>query len=261
MNAGRPKIGLALSGGAVRGAAHVGVLRVLHRNGIRPDFVAGSSAGAVVGSAYAAGVEPDQLEEIAEELDWSSWARPTLRLKMSLFDSQPTGRFLRDRIGLTTFEELEIPFAAVCCDVSTGEVVALTSGDLVQAVRASSAIPGLFPPQERDGRLLVDGGIVDDLPVDVVREMGAEFVIAVDLLPPSKEPRRPENLFEIWQQSLHCMIINNHPDPSEIDCLIVPEVGHLSFSNFERADELLDLGEAAAEAAMPALRRALGAGS
>ena len=199
----KPTIGVALSGGAVRGAAHIGALRALEQAGLRPDRVAGTSIGAIIGAAYAAGRSTHDLERLFSGLDWFSLVRPTIRLKKSLVDNRRMAEFLRDELRLTTFEALAIPFTAVACDLQSGASVRLDRGDLVRSVRASSALPGIFPPEEIDGRMLVDGSVVQNLPVSVVREMGADLVIAVDLLPAGSGARRPDNLLEIWHRSVY----------------------------------------------------------
>jgi NTE family protein len=254
----RPKIGFALSGGAVRGAAHIGALRVLERADLRPDFIAGTSIGAIIGSAYAAGHSTEELERRFSDLDWFSLVRPTLKLKQSLVDTGRLGKFLSTTLRLTTFEALQIPFAAVTCDLQSGDRVTLTRGDLVQAVRASSALPGIFPPEEIDGRMLVDGGVVQNLPAAAVREMGAEFVIGVDLLPAGGSSRRPDNLFEIWHRSVYLMVRANHPACNDSCHTITPQIAELSFTDFREVPELVRRGEEAAREALPEIVRSLG---
>ncbi len=254
------RIGLALSGGAVRGAAHVGVLKVLHAAGIRPHCIAGTSAGAMVGAAYAAGQAPEHLQQIFAAQSWPKLVRPSLHPRDSVFDIARGEALLRQTLGVDSFDQLQMPFAAVCCDIGSGEAVAVREGDLVQAVMASAAIPGLFPARELDGRLLVDGGVVDNLPVDVAREMGADVVIAVDLLevPSGSSLQGPLTLFESWQRSLYFLIKRNHPSPALADCNIVPEIASLSFTDFDDVPELIRRGEAAARRSLGELERLIG---
>ena len=251
----KPRIGIALGGGAVRGAAHIGVLRVLEREGIRPDFVAGTSIGAIVGGAYAAGRSTDDLERLFSELDWFSLVRPTFKLKRSLLGTQKLGKLLRDRLGLTTFDALRIPFAAVTCDLHSGECVALTEGDVVPAIQASGALPGIFPPEEIDGRMLADGGIVENLPARVAREMGADLIIAVDLLPAGHGSKRPDSLFEIWHRSVYLMVRANHPECGQACHTITPRIAEFSFTDFEEVRGLVRRGEEAAAESVAAIRR------
>ncbi|HHQ48974.1 MAG TPA: patatin [Acidobacteria bacterium] len=251
-------IGLALSGGAVRGAAHVGVLEVLEREGIRVDMVAGTSVGAIVGAAHAAGLGATEIGRVFRSSRWPSMARLSLRGKYSLFDTRPMEQTLEEHLGLTTFDELEIPFAAVSCDLVTGQEIIFRSGHLPTALRASSAVPGIFPPVRTGGRLLVDGCVVNNLPVDVVRGMGADYVIAVDLIPPPAGERVPKNYLELMVVAGYLWSRANHPDPATIDCHIVPQVGQYLGWDFRTAPEIEELGRAAAEAVLPQLRRDLG---
>jgi NTE family protein len=228
---------------------------VLEREGIRPDLIAGTSVGAIVGGAYAAGHSTDELERRFRELDWFSLVRPSFRLKRSLLDTRRLGKFLRDKLGLTTFEALRVPFAAVVCDLQSGGRVALTRGDVVRAIQASSALPGIFPPEQIDGRMLVDGGVVENLPVRVVREMGADRIIAVDLLPAGQASKPPDKLFEIWHRSVYLMIRANHPDCNEGCHVITPRIAEFSFTDFKEVPELVRRGEEAAAEALASIRR------
>ena len=263
-----PPVGLALSGGVVRGAAHVGVLEVLDREGIEIDLVAGTSAGAILGAGYAAGIAPERLLQEFEGLNWFSIATPTLDLDFrGLLDTRPLERLLRDRFGLTTFDALERPFQAVACDIGSGERVVLSEGDVVQAVLASSAMAGLFKPVDLDGRQLIDGGYLDNLPVDVAHEMGARTIIAVDLLADTLTGPVPKNFVEIWQRVLFMMIEANqdHVDslvaraaPEASVVTIRPDLAGLSFSDFDDVSALYERGRRAAEAALPRILEAIG---
>ena len=265
-----PPVGLALSGGVVRGAAHVGVLEVLDREGIEIDLVAGTSAGAILGAGYAAGVSPETLLAEFERLNWFSIAAPTLDLDFrGLLDTRPLERLLRDRFGLTTFDALKRPFRAVACDIDSGERVVLSEGDVVQAVLASSAMAGLFKPIDLDGRQLIDGGYLDNLPLDVAQEMGARTIIAVDLLADTLSAPVPTNFVEIFQRVLFMMIEANQaranaqvareaPEASVVT--IRPDLAGLSFSDFDDVRALYERGRKAAEAALPRIREAIGDG-
>jgi len=176
------KIGLALGSGSARGWAHIGVIKALAESGIRIDCVAGTSIGAVVGAAFAAG-ELDTLTNIAEQMDWQKILSffDIIFPKSGLLDGKAVMDFARSRVKQQQVEQFSIPFAAVCTDLSTGREVVLRTGDMIDVVRASSSVPGIMTPVKKDGAILVDGGLVNPVPVNVVREMGAEFVIAVDL--------------------------------------------------------------------------------
>ncbi len=251
----RPKIGLALSGGSTHGAAHIGVLRVLEQEGIRPDFIAGTSAGALVGCAYAAGIPLDDIAAIFKSMSWPQLIRPKLIHALSLFDTSPMEEFLRENIGEGEFKDLDIPLAVVACDIVTAEKVVITEGPLAPAVRASASIPGLFNPVELNGRLLVDGGIVDNLPIEVARNMGADYVIAVDLSRREGENKRPENPVEVILDMFDIMQSRAAmADPSECDCYVRPELRQYSKWDFGKADGVIHAGEAAAEKCIEKLK-------
>jgi NTE family protein len=254
----RPTIGLALSGGATHGAAHIGVLQVLEREGLRPDFVAGTSAGALIGAAYCAGVSLEDIERLFLSLEWPNLLKMNLRPRLSIFDTQPMEAFLKAHIGDISFADLKIPFSAIACDLSTGERVVLAEGPLGPALRASSAIPAIFSPVEINGRVLVDGGIVDNLPVEQVREMGARFIIASDVSKKGSIGRSPENPFEvllttIYIMQAHCAYYN--VDIS--DCYIRPEISMFSSWGFKDSLKVVEAGKVAAEGALPELKRKL----
>lgn len=187
------KIGLALASGGARGSAHVGVLKVLEREGIKISAVAGSSIGAMVGGAYAAGVSVERIEQEWLNTDLPKVVRSFLPTfpRAGLSSGGELRKYLRSVLGDVRIEELPIPFAAVACDIDTGEMVVLREGSLVDALRASVSIPGIFYPVRWQGRLLVDGGLVEPLPVRVCRELGAEIVIGVDIVP-APRPTTPE---------------------------------------------------------------------
>ena len=176
------RIGLALGSGSARGLAHIGVIRALQEAGVAVDLVAGTSIGAVIGAIYAAG----QIERAASDFlafDWKSIAAllDPVFPRAGLIDGGRVADFLRGYIGGRTFEELPLPLRVVASDLQTGNEVVFASGDLVDAVRASIAVPGVLTPKRIGGQILVDGGLVNPVPVGTARAMGAEFVIAVDL--------------------------------------------------------------------------------
>jgi NTE family protein len=177
-------LGLALSGGGGRGLAHIGVLMALEEAGLRPDFLAGTSMGGVIAAGYAVGLSPVELEEIAQEFSSfrSLWklADPTLP-RQGFIQGQRLQSFLDREMKETNFDDLQIPLTLTAVDLNTGEEVLLSEGSVAEAVRVTISVPGLFLPIEREGRRLVDGGLLNNLPVDVVKGMGAEVVLAVDV--------------------------------------------------------------------------------
>ncbi len=253
----RGQVGLALGGGGARGIAHIGVLNTLDRAGIRADLVTGVSAGAIVGAGYCAGLPLDSMVDLASHIGWHRLLRPTIPT-LSLFDTAPLENLIAEQTGCQTFDDLEIPLAVVACDILTGAEVVLQEGSLGSAVRASAAFPGLFSPIESGEQLLVDGGIINNLPVSVLKEQGCDYVIAVDLVPPPTEMPRPANLMDMWQMAVFLMVRGTQPPAEQVDCLIAPPVGSFSFADFGRSQDLLALGRAAAEAVLPKLRHDLG---
>jgi len=282
----RPKIGLALSGGGARGAAHVGVLRVLEEMHIPIDYIAGTSMGSIIGGLYASGMTPEQIETALTTINWEHIfsdappradrsfrrkrdddlhliaARPGISDKGEL--KFPTGAIQGQKFdlalrqltmpvhGATDFDRLYIPFRAVASDIGSGKPVVIKSGDLATAMRASMAVPGAFGATNIDGRLLVDGGITNNLPIDVVRDMGADIVIAVDISSPYAPADTINNLFSITLQ-LTAILTRTNADQQVAsltgrDVLIVPNLGDISSSDFMRAAEAMPLGREAAEA-------------
>jgi len=283
----RPKIGLALSGGGARGAAHVGVIKVLEAEGVPIDFIAGTSMGAIVGGLYAAGLSTEAIERELLEQDWDrllddrppyrdllfrrkeerrlypvdfeiGFQRGRLVLPSGILSGQNLALELRRLLlpiaGVTDFDRLAIPFKAVGADIETGEMVILDDGDLPRALRASMAIPGVFTPIEIDGRLLVDGGIANNLPVDVVRAMGADVVIAIDVSEPLLERGELDSLVGIANQALNLLTRQNmEPRLADADVLIQPDVTPFGVMSFERAAEIVAAGEKAARDAVQEL--------
>ena len=175
-------IGLALGSGSARGWAHIGVIRALNDAGIQVDYVAGTSIGALVGAVYASG-NIDSLEEVALKLDWKQIAHffDVVFPKSGLIDGNKVADFIRTHVEEIKIEELPLPFSAISTNLATGSEVVIQKGDIIEAVRASISVPGIFTPVRKNGTILVDGGLVNPVPVSVVRKMGADFVIAIDL--------------------------------------------------------------------------------
>ncbi|PJL28246.1 patatin-like phospholipase family protein [Stenotrophomonas maltophilia] len=177
-----PKIGLALGSGSARGLAHIGVLRAVEEAGIEIDFIAGTSMGALVGAVYAAG-KLDELEAVFQSFDWKKTVAffDVVLPKSGLLDGAKVSDLVREYVQSARIEELPKRFAAVATDIVSGEELTIASGDVIDAVRASISVPGVFTPIRSNGRILVDGGLVNPVPVGVARAMGADVVIAVDL--------------------------------------------------------------------------------
>ena len=288
----RPKVGLALSGGGARGAAHVGVLRVLEQLRVPVDFIAGTSMGSIVAGLYASGMSPDEIEHAFNTLDWDqifddsppredrSFRRKRdddvylINAKPGFSDGQiklPSGLIQGQKFdlalseltlhvaGINDFDRLPIPYRAVATDIGTGKSVVLGKGDLAQAMRASMAVPGVFAATMIDGTALVDGGITNNLPISVVREMGADIVIAVDISTPLMKPEEVRNVLAITQQLTSIMTRSNTEAQiaslGKGDVLIVPDLGDISSADFARSAEAVQRGQSAAEAQRVTLAR------
>lgn len=251
------KVGLALGGGFARGIAHFGVLQALYEHQVQIDFVAGTSAGSLVGAMFCAGLDPWLMQRAAERMNWRALVRLKLR-RDGLLDSEGLERFLLGNVGDLQFEELKLPFVATATDLNTGEEVLLTEGRIATAVRASCAFPGIFLPVRLNGRTLVDGGLVNNVPTSVVRRMGADVVVAVDLNRPSEEQRPPRNLLHIM---LYSLALVQRPQIlkqlQEADVVIQPDLSAYGVIELERVQDMVEIGREAVRAAIPQIRAAI----
>jgi NTE family protein len=285
----RPRIGLALSGGGARGAAHIGVLEELR---VPVDCVTGTSMGSVVGGSFAAGTTPAEMEQIVTQTDWSEvfTDRPpraeisprlkqddykglfapefgvrdgTLVVQKGVVSGVNIESFLRyltqqsARIG--DFRKLPIPFRAMATDIGTGESVILDHGNLARAMRASMAIPGAVAPVEIDGRLLVDGGIANNLPIDIARKICGDVIIAVNISTPPLDREQITSALSIVGQLINFLgkerVDKQLASLTKRDVLITPELGNISAGSFDRMAEAIKIGEAAARSQADELRR------
>lgn len=245
------KIGLALSGGGARGFAHIGVLKALVENGVPIDMIAGTSAGSFVGGAFASGLSPDEIIDIGRSISWFGVAGFSYSPRGLLSNAAMAG-FIETHFPVTRFEDLAIPFAAVACDLESGsEVVFRDNGDLATAIRASCAIPGVFVPViDENGRSLVDGGVTSPMPTRAVKKLGADKVIAVDLLTcGSAYGGVPSTLIGTFVQSAIMMIRTASKNQHyRADIVIEPQIAHIRPDEIGKRDELIELGyEAASE--------------
>ena len=286
----RPKIGLVLGGGGAAGVAHVGVLKVLEANHIPIDVIAGNSMGAIVGSLYASGMSAAEIETVVNDLDWTQLFRddPSYQIKSYDQKQQSADFFSAIRVGvsrdgvklpsglidgqrlmfelrrllqpvdrISNFDRLPIPFRAVATDIRTGETVVLKQGNLATAVRASMSIPGLFAPVTIDDRLLVDGLVSNNLPVDVARQMGADIVI-VSSIPPETN-RKLDSALDISLQSMDLLMRKSSDSQlaslTDKDILILPPVGDIGNLAFDRVAETIPRGVKGAQAQLAALQK------
>lgn len=243
----RKRIGLALGGGVARGPAHIGVLSVLEEAQIPIDCIAGTSAGAVIGAVYCAGLALPQMRQLAGQMTWSKITRP-IWPRRGLVSFERMEIWLETYIGDLNIEDLPIPFAAVATDVHSGEPVILREGPVATAVHASSSVPGIVAPLEINGHLLCDGGISANIPIEAARQLGADYVIGVDLFAPEYNGGGPLSL---GFTAIETMVRNSGGGVAKADCLIVPAIADHSYLRFSRGDEYVALGEAAARQMLP----------
>ncbi len=285
----RPKVCLVLSGGGALGLAHIGVLEVMEELRVPVDCVTGTSMGSIIGGLYAAGLSPAEMVGVLQGTDWRSvlddrpprrqvpfrrkvddltyltrlevgFNRGKIELPTGLRTGQQFGFMLQaltlSAAGVDDFDALPLPFRAVATDIETGAAVVLDHGDLGLAMRASVAVPGFFSPVELDGRLLVDGGLVDNLPVDVARTMGAEVVIAVDVGSPLRTRDELDSLSRLTGQVFSLMVRGNVAEQApNADVLVDPDLSEFRATDFERWHEMIPLGREAARAAASELMR------
>ena len=254
----RLKIGLALGGGAAKGFAHIGVIKMLEASGIHPDVVSGTSAGSVVGSLYAAGMDPFQLQEQAFALDEAK-IRDVRLFSGGLVQGQKLQDYINTAVNHRAIQDLKLPFAAVATQLETGERTVFIRGNTGQAVRASSSIPGVFEPVLIDDKHYVDGGVVSPVPVDAARQLGADFVIAVDI---SATPNgsNPLGMVSIVGQSITIMGRQlGKQELARADFVIRPNITGIGATDFEQKNQAILEGERATLAAMPAIKAAIAA--
>ena len=253
----RRKLGLAFGGGFARAVAHIGVLKVLEEEKIPIDLVAGTSAGAILGAAYCAGLTAREMEEMAITSRFRDFARLTLS-RYGLYASDRMANFCERVLKIKNFEDLKIPLAVTATDVRTGDPVVFTKGPLVDPMRASCAYPGMFPPVEVEGRSLIDGMLAYSVPTTPLREMGADFVIGVYLSADSSGHPAPRHLLEVIGLCLSIAEVKmRHLWKKDADLVVEPDIHGFSFDCFDRAKELIANGQKAARAALPQLRRLL----
>lgn len=254
----RPKIALVLSGGASRGFAHIGVIKVLETQHIPIDIIVGTSAGSLTGALYAYYADAAKLEKAAwgmTEDDIFDFSLPNILV--GVVKGESIVRFINSRIPVKNIEQLKIPFVAVATDLVTGEKVVFKTGSISTAVRASTSIPGIFKPLIIGKKILVDGGVVDNVPVDVARNLGADIVIAVDVSSPSRNDDI-KNVIDVIMQTFN--IMGNEISKYQIkdaDVIIRPNVSGVGLIDFDKKAKLIFEGEKAAREALPKIREAI----
>ena len=253
-----PRIGLALGGGAARGFAHIGVIKVLESHGLKPDLVVGTSAGSVAGALYAAGHSGFDLQQMAFDLDRATVADWTLFGK-GLIRGDALRLFINTAVGNRPIEQLPMKFACVAVRLDNGEAILFERGQTGQAVQASSAVPGVFAPALISGHEYVDGGLASIVPIRYARKLGADFVIAVDVAAPPDQ-RTAQGKLDVAMKTFGIMgkTIRESEYPLA-DVLIVPDMRDVTSTDFEGKHRAILAGERAAQAALPELRAKLAA--
>lgn len=253
----RPKIGLALGAGAARGFAHVGVLQVLSENGVPIDYIAGCSMGAFIGALYATGSDMNFFEKLIPELE----VKRLLDFSISKH-GLIKGEKMREVIKLLTknknIEDTVIPYRCIAVDIGSCQVDVFENGPIYEAVRASISIPGIFQPYQLNGKTYVDGAVLERLPVQLVKDMGADIVIAVDVGYKGEDQRTPGGMMELLSQVMNVMgweIARKRI--YDADILILPDVRKINAFSSENAQECIDLGKEAAKQAIPEIRKKL----
>jgi len=274
----KPKFGVALSGGGARGLAHIGVLKELQNAGIQIDFMAGTSMGGVIAASYAAGLAPPEIEEIASSVgtisNLAQLIDPTL-LKKGVFKGDKVTKLFIRYLGEKSFKDLEIPLTVTAVDLNSNQEIRISDGLIADALRATISIPGIFVPVEKDGMRLVDGGLLNNLPVDIVRDMGADIILAVDVgwRGIGKEQIRESNQKIISRVPLVDMALTlyetidlflSHQVDDKIrmvqpDFLLRPEIpSHItSLTGYTHATELIAFGEEVTQPILADLRLSL----
>lgn len=237
----KPKIGVALGSGGSRGLAHIGVLKVLKEHNISVDYISGSSMGSLIGAIHANGNDLNMMEKLAIHLKRKHWLDLSVP-KLGLVSGEKVKELIKILTHGKNIEDLKIPLAIVATDIEKGERVVFTQGPIYKAVRASISIPGIFVPEEVEGRLLVDGGVIDRVPIHAVRNMGADFVIAVDVgLHNAKI--EVNSIFDVIAQTIDIMErLNFEHQILSADYVIRPNVGNISSISFTNIKEIIDEG-------------------
>jgi NTE family protein len=254
------KIGLALGGGAARGFAHIGVIKALEAQGIVPDIVVGTSAGSVVGSMYAYGYNGFTLQKMALEMDEASisdWALPFFSKSPGVLKGEALQAYVNKTVHNQPIEKLKIPFGAVATDLKTGQPILFRRGNTGMAVRASSAVPSVFQPVTIAGRTYVDGGLVAPVPVRFAKEMGAEFIIAVNISS-ATEAQATASSLDVLMQTFTIMgqRLNQH-ELKDADVVITPALGAMGSADFNGRNLAVLAGEQAAASVMAQLKAKL----
>ena len=253
-----PKLGLALGGGAARGFAHIGVIQVLEEAGLRPDFVAGTSAGSVVAALYASGKTGAQLQQIGESMEEAAitdWTLPVFN--SGILRGDALAKYVNQQVGGRAIENMTVPLGIVATDLYSGEMMVFQKGDTGKAVRASSAVPAIFQPVKISGRSYVDGGLVSPVPVRAARSMGAQVVLAIDITSPP-DSSGSDNTITVLLQTASIMGKSiNAFELKEADVVVRPDLRAVSSADFSSRKKAIEAGRRAMLELLPQLRAAI----
>ena len=253
-----PKLGLALGGGAARGFAHIGVIQVLEEAGLRPDFVAGTSAGSVVAALYASGKTGAQLQQIGESMEEAAitdWTLPVFN--SGILRGDALAKYVNQQVGGRAIENMTLPLGIVATDLYSGEMMVFQKGDTGKAVRASSAVPAIFQPVKISGRSYVDGGLVSPVPVRAARSMGAQVVLAIDISSPP-DSSGSDNTITVLLQTASIMGKSiNAFELKEADVVVRPDLRAVSSADFSSRKKAIEAGRRAMLELLPQLRAAI----
>ena len=245
------KLGLALGGGATLGAAHIGVLKALDEMSIDIHCIAGTSIGAYIGALYAFGIAPADIEEEISGLDWLDMSGFSLaKLKFGLLTNEKLGDSVEKMLGDVQIKDSRIPLAIVATDIAIGKKAVLEQCPVSQAVMASSCLPGIFSPIDIDDQMLVDGGLVENVPISALQDLGADFTVGVDLSA-NRSYRKPEDLIDVLINSMDIAIDNaTRLQTSDADLVIAPKLHAYSRTDPKQISELVDEGYKACRSAL-----------
>ncbi|MFO8043761.1 MAG: patatin-like phospholipase family protein [Alkalispirochaeta sp.] len=253
-----PTVGLALSGGAARGFAHLGVIQVLAEHQIPVHVITGTSVGSVVGALMAGGYTSEQMGQVAGNLKWQKLVSPTLS-GLGLVTAKKLESFVSELLGQTDFNDLQIPFRAVATDIASAEEVVFSEGSVARAVRASCSVPGIFEPLVEGEAAYVDGGVINNLPSALAREMGADVVIGVDLNSQRPDPQLPVNLLDVTFRSFAMLLDRTSVEGREdADLVIQPDLNEFNYHDLSHAEEMIERGHTAASAVLSEIRKLTG---
>ncbi len=249
------QIVLALGGGAVRGLAHIGVIKVLQEEAIPVHGVCGTSAGSLIGAAFAAGLSWQEMDSIAQRTEWRDLVAPIIPPRGGLLSAQRLEAFVQELVGGKRIEELPTPFCAVATDITVGRRVLFREGPVPTAVRASCSIPGIFEPVRIGNRVLVDGGVVEHVPIFAAREMGADVVLSVNLTSDRQPQEPPESIVDILVYSFFTMMERTDgSDLTEGHLQLRPDLRGFGYRDISQQEALVRRGEEAAREQLDAIR-------